>query len=228
MYSLLFLSPLKNLNKLPPYVSEGVPWEEGQEEYSADRTQTLTSSNIAGMLWCSPYAHLALAGICWQHSSISPVRFFIFFCHMFSIWGAEARGGARRLVMVAAITAEAKHHHTAEGLCLHKPSNDKLTVRKQRLKMSIKFQYFLCTLTKSLSVEPQRSREEDRVYVPIGDWRYTSGTALGPLKPVFPLAPGQRLLTLFAFVLMPFAGDLSGNEKHASGEISLTESLHRF
>lgn len=92
MYSLLFLSPLKNLNKLPPYVSEGVPWEEGQEEYSADRTQTLTSSNIAGMLWCSPYAHLALAGICWQHSSISPVRFFIFF-HMFSIWGAEARGG---------------------------------------------------------------------------------------------------------------------------------------
>lgn len=97
-------------------------------------------------------------------------------------------GGARRLVMVAAITAEAKHHHTAEGLCLYKPSNDKLTVRKQRLKMSIKFQYFLCTLTKSLSVEPQRSREEDRVYVSIGDWRYTSGTALGPLKPVFPLA----------------------------------------
>lgn len=137
-------------------------------------------------------------------------------------------GGARRLVMVAAITAEAKHHHTAEGLCLYKPSNDKLIVRKQRLKMSIKFQYFLCTLTKSLSVEPQRSREEDRVYVSIGDWRYTSGTALGPLKPVFPLAPGQRLLTLFAFVLMPFAGDLSGNEKHASGEISLTESLHRF
>lgn len=137
-------------------------------------------------------------------------------------------GGARRLVMVAAITAEAKHHHTAEGLCLHKPSNDKLTVRKQRLKMSIKFQYFLCTLTKSLSVEPQRSREEDRVYVSIGDWRYTSGTALSPLKPVFPLAPGQRLLTLFAFVLMPFAGDLSGNEKHASGEISLTESLRRF
>lgn len=38
-------------------------------------------------------------------------------------------GGARRLVMVAAITAEAKHHRTEEGLCLHKPSNDKLTVR---------------------------------------------------------------------------------------------------
>lgn len=44
--------------------------------------------------------------------------------------------------------------------------------------MSIKFQYFLCMLTESLSVEPQRSRGEDRVYVSIGDWRYTSGTAL--------------------------------------------------
>lgn len=58
----LFLSLLKNLNKLPPYVSKGAPRERGQNEYTADRTQTLTSSNIvSSALWFSPYAHLARA-----------------------------------------------------------------------------------------------------------------------------------------------------------------------
>lgn len=129
---LLFLSLLKNLNKLPPYVSEGAPWERSQDEYTADGTQTLTSSNIASSVpWCSPYAHLAPADICWQHSNISPARPFIFLCRMLcSISDEEVDGGYSRfagwkLALLDAITNDVTCQRVEEGSCLH----DKVTNR---------------------------------------------------------------------------------------------------
>ena len=117
IFPLLFLFLRKNVNKLPPYVSEGAPRERGQEGYTADRTQTLTSSNIASsVLWCGPYAHLAPAAICWQYSNISPARLFIFSGHMlFGIWHEEVTGVWSRW---GAITSEATCQRIQGRVCV--------------------------------------------------------------------------------------------------------------